>query len=100
MTRSSARRARSLVQGTRRLANEVRASLEFHLSQTVDGADVDRAILTGPAVNVAGFAEALSVELGMPVEARSVAGAKDFHDETPLAGVTVAAGLAVEQAPA
>ncbi|MGH2942681.1 MAG: pilus assembly protein PilM [Solirubrobacteraceae bacterium] len=86
-----------LVEGTRRLATEVRASLEFHLTQAVAGADVERAILTGPAVNVPGFAEALSAELGMPVEARSVAAGRDFSGEAPLAGVTVAAGLAVEE---
>jgi type IV pilus assembly protein PilM len=86
-----------LADGTRRLAMEVRASLEFHLSQAIGAADVERAILTGPAVDVPGFAEALSTELGMPVEARTVAAGETFSGEPPLAGVTVAAGLAVEE---
>jgi type IV pilus assembly protein PilM len=86
-----------LADGTRRLAGEVRASLEFQRTQAVAGTAVERAILTGPAVDVAGFAETLSTELGMPVEARSVCAAKGFSGDTPLAGVTVAAGLAVEE---
>lgn len=86
-----------LSEGTRRLATDVRASLEFHRTQTVSG-DVDRAILTGAAVAVPGFAEALSGELGMPVETRSViADGNTGVDAGELAGVTVAAGLAVEQ---
>jgi type IV pilus assembly protein PilM len=86
-----------LLDGTRRLASEVRASLEFHLSQAVPDSDVEQVILTGPAVDVPGFAEALSAELGMPIEARSVSAGKDFAGDCPLAGVTVAAGLAVEE---
>jgi hypothetical protein len=33
----------------------------------------------------------------MPIEARSVCAGKDFAGDSPLAGVTVAAGLAVEE---
>jgi len=86
-----------LADGTRRLAAEVRASLEFQRTQAVVGTAVERAILTGPAVDVPGFAETLSSELAMPVEARSVSAGKGFSSDIPLAGVTVAAGLAVEE---
>ncbi|MGH2918629.1 MAG: pilus assembly protein PilM [Solirubrobacteraceae bacterium] len=86
-----------LIEGTRRLASEVRASLEFHQTQTVSGADVERAVLTGAAVAIPGFAEALAGELGMPVETRSVAAAKDVAKPSELAGMTVAAGLAVAE---
>jgi type IV pilus assembly protein PilM len=88
-----------LVQGTRRLAGDIRASLEFHRTQAVAGADADRAVLTGAAVAVPGFADKLSAELGLPVETRTVEPGKDFASED-LAGLTVAAGLAIAEAPA
>jgi type IV pilus assembly protein PilM len=89
-----------LVLGTRRLAGDIRASLEFHRTQAVAGAEVERAVLTGAAVAVPGFAEALGAELGMPVQTRSVAAGNGFGGDGDLAGMTVAAGLAVEAVPA
>ncbi|MDQ3677791.1 MAG: pilus assembly protein PilM [Actinomycetota bacterium] len=86
-----------LTDGTRRLASEVRASLEFHQTQAVSGAQVERAVLTGAAVAVPGFAEALAAELGMPVETRSVTAAEDVAKDSDLAGMTIAAGLAVAE---
>lgn len=88
-----------LVQGTRRLAADIRASLEFQRTQAVGGADVERAVLTGAAVAVPGFAEALAAELGMPVQARSVIAGDAFNGDDDLAGMTVASGLAVEAVP-
>jgi type IV pilus assembly protein PilM len=85
-----------LVEGTRRLATEVRASLEFHQTQAAAGADISRAVLTGIAASVPGFADALSAELGMPVETRHVSAAEGLPASTDLGGMTVAAGLAVE----
>ena len=58
---------------------------------------VQRAVLTGAAATVPGFADALAAELGMPVEAGLVAGSPEGLDSHLL---TVAAGLAVEEAPA
>jgi hypothetical protein len=58
---------------------------------------VQRAVLTGAAAIVPGFAEALSVELGMPVRVGQVEGSAD-GPEPPL--VAIAAGLAVEEIPA
>jgi type IV pilus assembly protein PilM len=86
-----------LTDGTRRLASEVRASLEFHQTQAMSGADVERAVLTGAAVAVPGFADALAAELGMPVETRSVTASKNVASDADLAGMTVAAGLAVSE---
>jgi type IV pilus assembly protein PilM len=89
-----------LVEGTRRLATEVRASLEFHQTQAASGAGIARAVLTGAAASVPGFADALSAELGMPVETRSVGASDELAATTDLGGVTIAAGLAVEAVPA
>jgi type IV pilus assembly protein PilM len=85
-----------LLDGVRRIAADVRSSLDFHRMQD-DAAGVSRAVMTGPATAVPGFAGALASELGMPVEEGTV-------DGTPAgleAGrVTVAAGLALSEAPA
>jgi type IV pilus assembly protein PilM len=86
--------------GVRKIATEVRASLDFHQGQVEDGAGVQRAVLTGPAVAVAGFADALSGELGIEVNERVVACAKNTTLSTLDAGcLSVAAGLAVEKGP-
>lgn len=86
-----------LVDGTRKLATEVRASLEFHHSQAAAGDDdIARAVLTGVAASVPGFAKALSDELGMPVQTRSVGASDQLAATTDLGGMTVAAGLAVQ----
>jgi type IV pilus assembly protein PilM len=58
---------------------------------------VQRAVLTGAAATVPGFADALAAELGMPVEAGIVDGSPDELDRNLL---SVAAGLAVEEVPA
>src|SRR5204862_3959405 len=80
-----------LSDGVRRIATEVRNSVDFHL-----GADqaVERVLLTGAAAAVPGMAEALADALGLPVE---VAGVEmpDGMDAGPFA---VAAGLAIEEA--
>jgi type IV pilus assembly protein PilM len=85
-----------LADGTRRVADEVRNSLDYYRQET--SVSVGRAVLTGPAVGVRGFAEQLSADLGVPVESRVVAEARPGA----MAGidpglVTVAAGLAVEE---
>jgi type IV pilus assembly protein PilM len=85
-----------LIDGTRRLATEVRASLEFHQTQAA-AADITHAVLTGAAASVPGFADALSAELGMPVHTRSVAADDALDASTDLGAVTIAAGLAVEK---
>lgn len=89
-----------LAQGTRRLATEVRASLEFHQTQAAAGSDIGRAVLTGAAASMPGFAAALSTELGMPVETGHVVAAEGIAGTIDLGAVTVAAGLAVGALPA
>jgi type IV pilus assembly protein PilM len=85
----------ALEDGVHQLADTMRNSLNFYRKQ--DSAEVvERAVLTGPAVAVPGFAERLAEQLRMPVEAAVVA----VPDESTDAGrLTVAAGLAVEATP-
>jgi type IV pilus assembly protein PilM len=87
---------RVLLDGVRRIAADVRSSLDFHRMQD-ENASVSRAILTGQAAAIPGFALALASELGMTVEEGVVDGAPDDVEAGLL---TVAAGLALTEAPA
>jgi type IV pilus assembly protein PilM len=84
--------------GIREIAGEVRNSLDFHRSQD-GGGEVSRVVLSGSALDLPGFADALQEQLGVQVERESVR--LDEHD---LGGVSahrlaIAAGLAVEEVP-
>jgi type IV pilus assembly protein PilM len=85
-----------LLDGVRRIAAEVRSSLDFHRMQD-ESATVSRAVMTGPATAIRGFATAMASELGMPVEEGVVDGAPEGVD---AGRITVAAGLALTEAPA
>jgi type IV pilus assembly protein PilM len=88
-----------LVAGVREIAGEVRNSLDFHRSQG-GGAEVAKVVLSGAALQIAGFADALGSELNVPVVTKTVS-----FDEAGSAGsvsaerLAVAAGLAFEEAP-
>jgi type IV pilus assembly protein PilM len=81
-----------LTEGVHQLADTVRNSLNFYQMQ--DSAErVEDGVLTGPAVEIAGFAERLSEQLKLPLEPAVV---KTDGDVAGLGSLTVAAGLAVE----
>jgi type IV pilus assembly protein PilM len=88
-----------LAEGVRRIADEVRNSLDFYRAQA-GALAAERAVLTGPAVAIPGFADQLGAAIGLPVEEGIVtearAGAYGGIDAGRLA---VAAGLAVAEAP-
>jgi type IV pilus assembly protein PilM len=86
---------RVLLDGVRRIAADVRNTLDFHSAQG-GGAAVTRAVLTGPAAAVPGFAAAMGAELGIRVDAGIVDGAPAAFAPGRL---TIAAGLAVSEAP-
>jgi hypothetical protein len=52
-------------------------------------------VITGPASAIPGFAEAVSSELGLPVESAGVAASPELQG-IPLERLVVAAGLAIE----
>jgi type IV pilus assembly protein PilM len=92
-----AEEARSvLLDGVRRIGGEVRNSLDFHHAQEGMSLRVQRAIVTGAAAAIPGFADALAAELGLPVATGDVVGTPEGIDPHLL---IVAAGLAVEEAP-
>ena len=78
--------------GLRRIAGEVRNSIDFHLggplAQGDDAPGVERVVLTGAATAIDGLADELSRRLSLPV------------DRDDAAGFAVATGLAFAEAPA
>ena len=89
-----------LADGARRIADEVRNSLDYYRSQE-GSLMVERAVLTGPAVAVGGLNDQLSAELAMPVAPGVVPEASPGSlGGAPAGQLTVAAGLAVEESPA
>ena len=86
-----------LVEGVHQLADVVRNSLNFYRMQEASE-PVERAVLTGPAVEVPGFAEELGRQLNLPVTAAVVA-SEDGAGHSEAARLTVAAGLAVAERP-
>lgn len=88
-----------MVAGVREIAGEVRNSLDFHRSQE-GGGEVTSVVLSGPALQIKGFSQALQSELRVPLTPQTVglfeeASAGDIAPER----LAVATGLAVEEAP-
>jgi type IV pilus assembly protein PilM len=81
-----------LEEGVHQLADTVRNSLNFYRMQE-SAEQVERGVLTGPAVAIPGFVESLSEQLRLPLEPAVVASQDEDAD---LGRLTVAAGLAVE----
>lgn len=84
-----------LVDGIRRIAGEVRNTVDFHLAQGGQGGGATRCVLTGAAAEVPGFATTLSQELGLPVLASAIEGAPV---ELGAHRFSTAAGLALAEA--
>ena len=83
----------------RRIAAEVRNSLDFHLGSHGE-APVSRAVLTGPALDLSGFDLALSRELGLPLERGVVELASPTAaGHVPMSRLAVAAGLSLLEGP-
>jgi Tfp pilus assembly PilM family ATPase len=83
--------------GIREIAGEVRNSLDFHRSQE-GGGEVSRVVLSGSALDLPGFAEALQAQLGIEVHAETVR----LADESMAGTVSthrlaIAAGLAATE---
>jgi type IV pilus assembly protein PilM len=86
-----------LTEAARRIADEVRNSLDFYSMQEGTAA-VERAVLTGPAVAVPGFADQLGHELSLPLEVGVVPEGRAGGLSGIEAGrLVVAAGLTVDE---
>jgi type IV pilus assembly protein PilM len=87
-----------LENGIREIAGEVRNSLEFHRSQDAGG-EVTLVVLSGAALDVPGFADALEAELGVPLVRATVPTVGEHADGVSPQRLAIAAGLAVEETP-
>jgi len=85
--------------GVREIAGEVRNSLDFHRTQE-QGGEVSHVALSGGALDLPGFAEALEAALGMEVR-KQVVGLVDASLQGAVSTnrLAVAAGLAATEAP-
>jgi type IV pilus assembly protein PilM len=88
-----------LSESARRIADEVRNSLDFYTMQE-NAATVERAVLTGPAVAIPGFSDQLGHELAIPLETGVVSEARPGAGGTDTGRLAVAAGLTTEEVPA
>jgi len=86
-----------IADGVREIAGEVRNSLDFQRIQG-GGEPVSGIVLSGPVLDVPGFADALEYELGLPVYRADVeASAGAVSPSLTNSRLAVAAGLAVDE---
>jgi Tfp pilus assembly PilM family ATPase len=87
----------ALGDGIRRIASEIRNSLDFHLGAHGES-PITHAILTGPALDLSGFDVALGRELGLTLTRGAVELASpSAAGHVPMSRLAVAAGLSVEE---
>jgi type IV pilus assembly protein PilM len=89
-----------LENGIREIAGEVRNSLDFHRSQE-GGGEVATVVLSGAALDVPGFSDALEAELRVPLTLGTVGVTDGAVTGAPVSSqrLAIAAGLSVEEAP-
>jgi type IV pilus assembly protein PilM len=86
-----------LENGIREIVGEVRNSLDFHRSQE-GGGEVGTVVLSGPVLEMAGFAEALEADLGLAVRRQSVGGVDGgVFTDISADRLAIATGLAIEE---
>jgi type IV pilus assembly protein PilM len=86
-----------LTEGVRRIAVEVRNSLDYYRAQS-EALAAARAVLVGSVVAIPGFAEELGAAIGLAVETAGVAEARPGASGGIDAGrLVIAAGLAIEE---
>lgn len=89
-----------LLDGVRRIADEVRNSLDFYRAQA-GALAAERAVVTGPATAIPGFCDQLGTAIGLPVDLGVVGEARPgAHGGIDAGRLSVAAGLAIEEAAA
>lgn len=84
----------TLAEGVRKIADEVKLSLEFYGAQE-GAAGVDDVVLCGPGTLVPGIAEQVEQSISLPVVVRTPPALDDFAEED-AARLTVPYGLALE----
>jgi type IV pilus assembly protein PilM len=91
-----------LSHGARRIADEIRLSIEYYHTTVPDARRVEMTVMAGPGIAIEGLASFFEQELGMPVRPRSM-GQVDVRpgalDGVEAAELTVATGLALDKVP-
>jgi type IV pilus assembly protein PilM len=87
-----------LSDGARRIVDDVRNSIDFYAMQE-GSAEIQQAVLTGPAVAIPGFSDHVAEQLSVPLEVGVVPeGRPGGFGSFDAGALAVAAGLAVENA--
>jgi type IV pilus assembly protein PilM len=92
-----------LASGTRRIADEIRLSIEYYHTTVPDARRVEGTVMAGPGIAIEGLASFFEQELGMPVQPRSMGQINvrpGVLDGVEAAELTIATGLALDEVPA
>jgi len=86
-----------LTEGIRRIGDEVRNSLDFHVMQE-GSTSVERFVLSGPALGIPGVSDELGQQIGLPLEIGSVSeGRAGAFGGVDAGSLVVAAGLTIDE---
>jgi len=92
-----------LASGTRRIADEIRLSIEYYHTTVPEARRVEGTVMAGPGIAIEGLASFFEQELGMPVKPRSmgqISVRPGVLDGVEAAELTIATGLALDEVPA
>ena len=91
-----------LTASARRIADEIRLSIEYYHTTVPNACRVETTVMAGPGIAIEGLPSFFEAELGMPVQPRSM-GQVEVNpgalDGVEAAELTVATGLALDEVP-
>jgi type IV pilus assembly protein PilM len=91
-----------LTAGARRIADEIRLSIEYYHTTVPDARRVELTVMAGPGIAIEGLPAFFETELGMPVQPRSMGQVEvepGALDGVEAAELTIATGLALDEVP-
>jgi type IV pilus assembly protein PilM len=91
-----------LTAGARRIADEIRLSIEYYHTTVPNARRVETTVMAGPGIAIEGLPAFFELELGMPVQPRSMGQVEvqpGALDGVEAAELTVATGLALDEVP-
>jgi type IV pilus assembly protein PilM len=91
-----------LTAGARRIADEIRLSIEYYHTTVPDARRVEATVMAGPGIAIEGLPSFFETELGMPVQPRSMGQVEvqpGALDGVEAAELTIATGLALDEVP-
>ena len=92
-----------LTASARRIADEIRLSIEYYHTTVPNARRVETTVMAGPGIAIEGLPSFFETELGMPVQPRSMGQVEvqpGALDGVEAAELTVATGLALDEVPA